>query len=63
MKKITEDGYTKFSAKKEGTKIKENDILAAFKLVDMDKSGEISKMVKLKNHMGPMTFFHWIRIE
>ena len=43
--KITEDGYTKFS-KKKGSKIKENDIVAAFKLVDIDHSGEISKMVK-----------------
>ena len=49
--KITEDGYTKFS-KKKGSKIKENDIVAAFKLVDIDHSGEISKMVKKNKVMN-----------
>ena len=44
FKKVTEDGYTRFS-KTKGSAMKENDILAAFKLVDIDKSGEISKMV------------------
>ena len=48
FKQITEDGYTKFSKKEGDSTIKENDIKAAFQLVDVDKSGEISKMVSLQ---------------
>ena len=44
VEKVTKDGYTKFSTKKD-SKMKEDDIVAAFKLVDIDKSGEISKRV------------------
>ena len=52
VQKVTEDGYTKFS-KAKGSKMKEDDILAAFKLVDVDGSGEISKMVKDEKSVVP----------
>ena len=53
MKNITSTGWTKFKQEK-GSDISDVDIRAAFKLVDVDKSGEISKIVKntLKNIMS-----------
>ena len=48
MVTIKEAGWSKFKQEK-GSKMKEADIMAAFKMVDIDKSGEISKMVITKN--------------
>ena len=47
MLKIKEDGYNQVQ-KQKGSKMDENDLIAVFKLVDMDKSGEISKTVNLQ---------------
>ena len=45
MKNIKSAGWSKFRQEK-GTNISDVDIRAAFKLVDVDKSGEISKIVR-----------------
>ena len=45
MRNLESSGWTKFRQER-GSDIRDVDIKAAFKLVDVDKSGEISKIVR-----------------